>query len=254
MQHFLCTKFALPFRKNSPHRTILDDRPNWLEERFELFEKYTLPSIQAQTEKNFRWLLMCNRNHPQMNDAAMSRLASYAPDAEVLWVDNTNFEQWTEFASALRLLVDDEWVITTRLDSDDIVSRHFIQRIREGAREKECSLGFKLGYMLEGDVLYPRRYLKGPFTSWVERTENLKTVWHREHLHFRRNKDVGQKKYNWIQVVHGGNLLNGIARAGFKPKDGIPISPEVRKDFIWDGTQVSGQLDDIHGSQNLKGK
>ena len=238
MQHFLCTKFALLFLGNSSlekYKTWLDERPNnWLEERFELFEKYTLPSIQAQTEKNFRWLLMCNRNHPQMNNAAIKRLASYAPDAEVFWLDMViNSANYQECANALRPLVDDEWVITTRLDSDDFVSRHFIQRIREGASEKEGSLGFKLGYMLEGDVLYPRRYLKGPFTSWVERVEDLKTVWHRPHLHFRKSKDVGQEKYNWIQVVHGGNLLNGIARAGFKPKDGIPISPEVRKDFIW---------------------
>ncbi len=236
MQHFLCTKFALPLPKNlGKYNTWLDERPNWLEERFELFEKYTLPSIQAQTEKNFRWLQMCNRNHPQMNNAAIKRLESYAPDADVFWVDMhiEASSNYLEFANALRLLVNDEWVITTRLDSDDIVSRHFIQRIREGAREKEGSLGFKLGYMLEGDVLYPRQYLKGPFTSWVERIEDLKTVWHQEHLHFRRNKDVGQKKYNWIQVVHGGNLLNSIARAGFKSQDGIPISPEVRKDFIW---------------------
>jgi hypothetical protein len=238
VQHFLCTQFALPFPKTPRHphyKTWLDKRPNWLEERFELFEKYTLPSIQAQTEKNFRWLLMCSRKHPQMNDAAIRRLESYAPDAEVFWLDIINFNgqfgHWPEFANALRPLVDDEWVTTTRLDSDDIVSRHFIQRIREGASEKEGSLGFKLGYMLEGDVLYSRGYLRGPFTSWVERAEKLKTVWHRAHLQFRRSKDVGQKKRNWIQVVHGANLLNGIARAGLK--NGIPISPEVRKDFIW---------------------
>ena len=61
--HFIITRFNLRIwqqdKNNIPTHTS-----EWLEHRFELFEKYCLPSVENQTNKNFIWLCMFDKETP----------------------------------------------------------------------------------------------------------------------------------------------------------------------------------------------
>ena len=63
IQHFVLTRFNLQsgenfvVDKNNKH-TQSDD---WLLHRFNLFEKYCLPSLGAQTNKKFQWFLFFDK-------------------------------------------------------------------------------------------------------------------------------------------------------------------------------------------------
>ena len=59
-EHLIITRFNLNLyardKHDAPTRT-----ERWLEHRFEIFERYCLPSVAAQTNPNFRWLCLFRR-------------------------------------------------------------------------------------------------------------------------------------------------------------------------------------------------
>ena len=69
-KHFVITRFnirasyecKLKNPDNNPMRRILDE--DYLEERFSIFEKYTLPSMKQQTNQNFTWIILFHKNTP----------------------------------------------------------------------------------------------------------------------------------------------------------------------------------------------
>ena len=56
-EHLIITRFNLNLyardKHDAPTRT-----ERWLAHRFEVFERYCLPSVAAQTNPNFRWLCL----------------------------------------------------------------------------------------------------------------------------------------------------------------------------------------------------
>lgn len=68
-EHLIITRFNLNLyardKHDAPTRT-----ERWLEHRFEIFERYCLPSVAAQTNPNFRWLCLSTRRRPRLTAAA----------------------------------------------------------------------------------------------------------------------------------------------------------------------------------------
>ena len=62
-EHLIITRFNLNLyardKHDAPTRT-----ERWLEHRFEIFERYCLPSVAAQTNPNFRWLCLFDAATP----------------------------------------------------------------------------------------------------------------------------------------------------------------------------------------------
>ena len=62
-EHLLITRFNLNLyardKHDAPTRT-----ERWLEHRFEIFERYCLPSVAAQINPNFRWLCLFDAATP----------------------------------------------------------------------------------------------------------------------------------------------------------------------------------------------
>ena len=62
-QHFVITRFNLDLyawdKNRIPTRT-----EKWLQHRFDIFEQYCLPSMQAQTTHNYIWLCLFDSNTP----------------------------------------------------------------------------------------------------------------------------------------------------------------------------------------------
>jgi len=221
MKHLILTRFAVAW----PGLIVTRDNDEWLADRYRLLEKYTIPSLEAQTCKDFKWLILADPNFPGLDRARLERYA------DVLWTstpwDRTHYGRVLVDPKVIRPYTSGtDWLLTTRLDSDDIISNTFVQRLQGAFVEREMWYGFPCGFIgLEGTV-YARRYPKSPFVSYGEPAENAKTVYwieHRQAGRLNREPAEGQCRHGehllevdsdpaWLQVDHGGNVNNNVLK------------------------------------------
>jgi hypothetical protein len=212
--HIVLTRFNV--RVNySASRTGID--PDWLAHRFQLFEQFCYPSMRSQVNQNFKWLVFFDSETPI---AFKQKIAGYAEWHHFIpvYVDG-------EFTSALNrttvlahLPQDTEFLITTRLDNDDAVSRDFIEVIQANFWHQSLEfINLTNGYVWSDGRLYSFQYLKNPFMSLIERIQQrsldgFKTVLCGEHTQLAAIGAIKQVKTvpTWLQVVHGKNVSNRI--------------------------------------------
>lgn len=233
--------------------------PEWLTERHMLFERYCLPSVQSQTNKNFEWILVVDARTP----ASFKRKLKAYP-VEVLYFDFEDFDlklsesvlkqiRWAawrgvniEYAIAAPLrdyigTLDTDYVITTRLDSDDVIAINHIEKIQGhakigGMKGERFWLNLVRGYKLCEGKVYPINAPMNPFISFVEPPDNLLTTYQVSHIEAPSTeyplKQVREGTPTWIQNIHGGNLMNRIMRRrGERPfstvQDQFKIDPRL---------------------------
>ena len=210
MEHFVLTRFnvATPGRE-SPIRNA----PGWLERRFELFERFCLPSMAAQVESDFRWLIFFDRDTPARFRDRISDAAAKAP-INPLFVPPGDL---TGVAETVARLLDPgtRRVVTTRLDNDDAVARDYLARVRQMAASVDdgTAINFPVGLALRDDRLFTARDESNPFVSVVEAARDLRTVWSAPHRNLGAEWNLVQVETEpcWLQVVHGENVANRIS-------------------------------------------
>jgi Putative rhamnosyl transferase len=214
IQHFLLTRFNVRVNYDSA-RTGID--PTWLLHRFDLFERFCYPSVRAQTNLDFQWLVYFDSDTPPVFKERIEQYAEwenfYSIYLETEFSDQINQEK----VSAL-IQEKTEYLITTRMDNDDAVCRSFIQNIQDSFEEKEFEfISFVNGYVLDAGKLYSFKYVSNPFTSLVERikstSENkIRTILCGEHSQLSSLGNIKQIETDstWLQVVHGKNVSNRI--------------------------------------------
>jgi Putative rhamnosyl transferase len=242
--HVIMTRFnvARP-KRQEPIR--LD--PDWLAGRFDLFERYCLPSVAAQTARGFHWLVYFDEETPEPIRArieACRRVFPFVP----CFTGPVGGDYWPASigaAGAART----PWLLTTRFDNDDALSADHVARLQaalgQGAPVRG-SLNFPRGFVLEGGKLYALTHLASAFASWLEPWDDkARTAISINHLKMARVGPVRQLEGPpaWLQVVHGGNVSNKIrgrrvgpeaaagrfptaALAGLRAASGIEITLE----------------------------
>ena len=60
MRHYLLTRFNVAL----PDSSGINLQPAWLDPRIDLFRRFCLPAVEAQTTKDFTWLIMCDPETP----------------------------------------------------------------------------------------------------------------------------------------------------------------------------------------------
>jgi hypothetical protein len=194
---------------------IATQTDEWLENRIELFEKYTLPSVLRQTDKNFIWVIRCSKKTPDI-------LFKYLGMGVHIEICYTNF---TDFLKSYINKHPAEYIITSRLDSDDWLIRTYVAEIKKNFTGEIGILdvdGFQFDSVKKsfyiGKYSSPPSWFAGkvsPFLSLVERvTDNQYplSVYFADHLdmgkHFKVLKKIELKLY--AQVIHDNNLSNEI--------------------------------------------
>ncbi|GIV60694.1 MAG: hypothetical protein KatS3mg043_1783 [Rhodothermaceae bacterium] len=205
--HFILTAFNV---RMGVADHLVDD-PAWLRHRFDLFERFCLPSVQAQTERRFTWLVFFDARLPAPFREKVERCA--ARDAFVpLFVETLSPERVRAFVRE-RIPSQADYVLTTRLDSDDALARDFVASVHRRFRPHPGAfLNFTCGYVFGRGKLYAARRTSNPFITMTEPVEGVRTVWCRPH---RRLAEVGPVREvvtapMWLQVVHGQNLYNRV--------------------------------------------
>ena len=118
MQHLILTKLA-----------VGNPSEYWLAWRLYLFQYFCAPSVAAQTNKDFRWILAVSPTTPRWFLEGALRVAANA--ALVYDISPTLAPRWVPL---IRPFLIDRPTITTRLDSDDMLHRQFVEVVQATAR------------------------------------------------------------------------------------------------------------------------
>lgn len=217
MKHFLITRFNLIskiWEEDIDRPLAISD--SWLENRFNIFEKFCLPSVINQNNKNFIWLVLFDQRTPQ---ACRERIYGYNKmvyNYNPLFIDGIEsmVAEVKKFVED-NLNSDDEYIITTRFDNDDLLHEDFIAEIQNlFVPRQNAIIDLKYGYQLiikEGQYKLKRFYQSlNPFISLIESSRNYKTVINRNHNEYisYENVKTTKKEPLWIQFIHGDNKLN----------------------------------------------
>lgn len=255
LEHFLITQFNLrnvPFSEKNADYTIWGD---WTRERIDIFTKYCLPSIDKQTCKDFTWLIYFDKQTPEEFNWLIDELNTrdfikvrFSKGNDGFMVDHIRDIQ--------ELAQNSEWIISSRIDNDDIFHKDAIKVIQEAFRPiDEYMISLTSGYTLNLQTLQMGHYYypESPFISIIEHREkvNLKSIYYKSHSHwdelkfsvfkelFGKNSQsafIINQPY-WIQLVHGKNVSNSEKR-GFpvitnKDLSAFQLSIKNNKYSLW---------------------
>jgi len=222
--HFIITRFNVKVglwetdKKGNQTKTDV-----WLKNRFELFEKYCLPSIVGQTNKNFTWLVLFDRvsmeNYMHKIEAYKTACLQFHP----CFFDELTQDELTKklIAFISPILTDKyKYLITTRLDNDDAIHIEMIDSVQSCFPKENCFINFPCGYQY--DTLHDRTYLlnynNNHFTTRVEKiNENFYTVMQYNHTKIDQFSTVYNVITNdvtpaWVETIHEKNIFNIVRK------------------------------------------
>jgi len=191
MQHYVLIRFNYEYLKkvNNPKR--------WLEERIEMYNTWCYPSLEKQTCKDFEILVLCDKETPEKYLKKISgKLLFGTGSVSSLFAEYINKRNYND------------WVITTRLDNDDLLKPDSIRKIQAKFCNKEMIIGGKNEILIIGDGYYrdTTKSKQTPFLSLIEPPGNKKTVYYRPHtkMHKLYNCEA-VNGYIGTHVHHGNN-------------------------------------------------
>jgi len=138
MKHFIITKFNIPirfgrslryFKKNLAINENLIINEYYLKNRFEIFETFTLPSIQLQTNKNFIWLVFFFDKTPKIFIDKILLYKSICPQFIPYFINEYESTEISKYINH-KIFEKEKYTITTRLDNDDALNYNYIDNIQ----------------------------------------------------------------------------------------------------------------------------
>lgn len=213
-EHVILTRFNVSV-DYSPSRLGLD--LDWLTHRFELFERFCYPSVFHQSNPNFRWLVFFDSETPACFQEQIKAYADWKNFIPI-YVDGMLTGRRVRQILLETLNPATQYLITTRLDNDDAISKDFVEQVQAEFNEQEFTfISFVNGYVLSDRKLYWFKYKANPFVSLVEKRteptpEGFKTVFSVAHDQLHSNQQVRQviTQPAWLQVIHGRNVSNRV--------------------------------------------
>ncbi len=218
-KHFVITRFniranygcKLKNPDNNPMLRILDE--DYLEERFNIFEKYTMQSMKKQTNQNFTWLILFHKRTPDKFKQKIQQLKKEL-NFEDLYFDDENKFDFLDYCNNQE--EETEWFITTRIDNDDMFAKDYINKIQEYANENlhTSILSFERGikYDLNSKKIYEYERKDNHFLSMIGTKEECILQYNHAKI-FNSEKEVvmlNSDKPMWTEIIHESNVINRI--------------------------------------------
>lgn len=213
--HLLITRFNLKnqdwlLTKNKEQ--LLDNE--WMQERMELFENYCFPSVVAQTNKNFSWLLFFDSSTEELFKKQIIKMTQQHDFIKVMFIDGMPSFNESILSYIKKNHIEKPYLITSRIDNDDCISCFFIEEIQNKfASQDFMAFDFIEGYSLQispNVILGKKEHIFNPFISLIEKNKDPKTVWHYKHNQWKKEAKVTQVtgKRVWMSVIHEKNKVN----------------------------------------------
>ena len=235
MKHFIITRFHY---SRDFEKTVKETATNFLsrsemsakeyvQHRLQLFDQFTKPSILAQTCQDFEWLILGN---PTVHDTGAKFFGEKCSAPLPTTMTNAYLDYIKEVTK------DDDLVLMTRLDNDDILMPTYIEDMQERATKPGLYefLGYRYdlrnGKFFEDTVHH--KECTSPFTTLARFPGSLKTVYYCNHSRmWQRFPLTIIKKRNWVQIIHSSNwVLNKCSPVTTEGKGiEIEIHPFVKR-------------------------
>ena len=225
--HYLITMFNLKLNWKDCKTNSEDDY--YLKSRFELFEKYTFPSVKSQSNINFKWLVLFSASTDKKYiEHYINRYCLEFKNFIPIFIDDKEANNFRKIVlDYINKDNDKIYTITTRCDNDDIIHKDFISEIQSCVNNNETNeliISFSDGYQYEEKSRILRKY-KFPtnhFTSLIS-NYNDKTIYDFLHMDIMDSATCYfiNGKRMWIEVIHENNLMNCMG--------GIKFSDYIKK-------------------------
>jgi hypothetical protein len=215
--HFIITRFNVNiYPIDFPAR--LND--TWLSLRFEMFQKFCFPTVRAQQNQEFTWLVLFDEQTPKHFIPLIRIYAKYRNFIPVFCgAYNTIMPTVVDRMHALA--PDAPWFLTTRLDNDDALSTGFVRCLHEvvGTLAEDSLkpddavyINFSNGLQCYQGDFYAFRDVTNAFVSLLERREAPHTVFWVDHPSIHDVAPVFQAETAplWLQNVHDINVYNYV--------------------------------------------
>ncbi len=206
--HFILTRFNLKMWTD----VELDEA--WYQHRFSLFEQFCWPSVKAQTNQSFTWLLFFDQSTPQ---AFLPYIETYKnhPHTQIHFINGFDLRAMLQIIRA-QLVDTTTHLITTTLDNDDALATTYVEQLQRQFKAQPFELiNFTEGlrYDVNREKLYACQLHSNPFISLIEQIKpNQKfrsiagclphsTIASR----FSPLTDI-QSSPLWLQVIHDRNM------------------------------------------------
>lgn len=219
IQHIVITRFNLKISggfasDKSGSKTRSEE---WLDHRFELFERYCLPSMAAQSNKDFIWLVCFDEATDEKYRQRMQQARELCPQIQDCYIEGVDVLP----ELFRRVEQDADILITTRLDNDDAFREDALATVRQQVEHvnNDLCVNFRFGFAYNQTeaVVFPQKY--NPFSSLIEfkKPEGFKTIFAAGHGKIHQLAKVRQIKTGpyWMMVVHDKNVTNKMP-ADFK--------------------------------------
>jgi len=189
---------------------------DWLEGRFELFERYCLPTLAAQTCQDFDWIIYFDDRTPQWARARV-RQAQAIRRFHACYTPLFGADGWRR--TVLDLVGEDrrDALLTSTLDNDDGLAIDYVQRVQDFASPfvggPAVALNVEEGFVLRDRALFHHHHPSNAFVNLLEPYgRRLRTANAVRHMELASHVTVHQVPGppGWLQVVHGSNVSNRI--------------------------------------------
>ena len=219
VNHFILTRFNLRLWRQDKNGSLVRT-VEWLEHRFALFERYCLPSVAAQSCKDFQWIVLFDSKTPEAFRERIEGYRSLCPQLIPVFVEPENGRYFANiFRGEVSKRLNADHVITTYLDNDDALAVGFVEDVQRRAATLPDGtfISYVDGYQYYTDRSYMMRihYPRNHFVSVVESGNplTLKTIYGYG-SHYYLDSIPGSKIERvsscplWCEVIHDRNMGN----------------------------------------------
>ncbi len=216
-RHFIITRFNVNIH---PEEYELRLNDTWLLDRFDFFSRFCLPSIIAQEEQNFDWIILFDEETPEKFRQMIRVFEKYKNIKPIYCAEfYTVMPRVKDYIAEASKGFD--YILTTRLDNDDALSRKFVSTLHRVVKDvlsnpaqsiEELYINFPKGYQYcDGDV-YDFTDITNAFVSLLETSRTRHTVYWIDHPGIYEKAPVAQVETFpiYLQNVHEGNVYNYI--------------------------------------------
>ena len=147
--------------------------PARLGERFRMFEAFTLPALRAQTDPDFTFVIVIGEDLPVNMRERLEALVADLPQAQIqAWPSGPHREVMRE---AINVARDDRKTpcLQFRMDDDDAVSVHFVERLRALAQDSRPLLRHNPHVAFD----FNSGWVASPGAKGIRATQVVETLW-----------------------------------------------------------------------------
>lgn len=214
-KHYLITRFNL---KNPDWSTTKNKESllteEWMAHRLELFQDFCLPSVLAQQNTNFKWLIFFDISTNDKFKSVIDKMLSKHDLIRHFYI-----EGMSKFNSSIVDFIEKDakaadYIISSRLDNDDCIHRQFIDAIqKQFNRQNFMAIDVVKGYSLQISPefkLGKKEHVFNPFLSLIEAKDNFQTIWKTDHNLWKKEERIIKLKDKrlWLSIIHNKNKVN----------------------------------------------